>query len=467
MDAGIRDELRGIDLGDKRLNNRSGNILEALAANPEASVNASHSDWAETQAAYRFFNNENVTPEKILEPHFQASVRRIREQPVVLLAQDTTELDFSDHPAQDLRSLNVESRRGVYMHLELALTPDRLPLGVMSAETYDRDPATLGTRAERKFAPIETKESFRWLQGYRRACELAASCPETQVVSVADAEADIYEVFLEAQQQAEPRADYVIRLCENRSTPERNPEVSAYTYHKIYDELAGAPLLATIEIDLRATPKRKARRATLEIRATTVTIKPPFDRPHLPTLTHNMILAEEINGPEDGTDVCWRLGTTLPIETLAQTQQVIDYYKARWIIETYFRTLKTGCKVEEIQLETKARLLNCLSLYLIIAWRVLHTTHLGRVAPDVSCEAYFADYEWKPIWRIVKKTNLPPKPPKLGEFIKLLAALGGYNNRPSEPPPGPQAIWIGIRRMLDFVEAWLTFGPEARGDVCK
>ncbi|PQO26784.1 transposase, partial [Blastopirellula marina] len=130
MGGRIADELGGIDLGDKRLNARSAKILEALATNPEVSVNAAHDEWAETQAAYRFFNNENVTPEKILEPHLQATIRRICERPVVLIAQDTTELDFSDHPAKGLRSLNVEARQGLYLHLALALTPDRLPLGV-------------------------------------------------------------------------------------------------------------------------------------------------------------------------------------------------------------------------------------------------------------------------------------------------------------------------------------------------
>jgi len=460
MCEGIAEELAGIDLGDQRLNRRSVKIIEALAANPEASVNGAVEGWTDTHAAYRFFSNDNVTPEGILEPHFEATVCRMREHPVVLLVQDTTELDYSDHPAQGVRCLNRKQRLGMYLHVDLAVAPDRLPLGVTAVETFDRSPESLGTKSQRKAQPIEAKESGRWLRGMRRAAELAERCPDTQIVSVADREGDIYELFLDVQQSAS-RADYVIRLYENRSTPERNRAVSRRTYHKAFDALARSPRRATFEVDLPATPKRKARRALLEIRAQTITLKPPNDRPKLPTVTLNMVLAQEVGGPGDGTDVCWRLGTTLPIDTLEQVLLVVAYYQARWVVETYFRTIKSGCRVEEIQLETKDRLLKCLSMYLIIGWRILYLTHLNRVSGDLPCTAVFADHEWKPVWRVTTKTPLPPTPPRLDDFMRLLTRLGGYNNRPGEAPPGPQPVWIGLRRMLDLSSAWLAFGPES------
>ena len=99
--------------------------------------------------------------------------------------------------------------------------------------------------------------------------------------------------------------------------------------------------------------------------------------------------------------------------------------------------------------------------YKIIAWRVMHVTVLGRECPDLSCEAVFAQEEWKSVWQIVEKEPPPPQPPRLGEFIPVLAQLGGYNRRSQDHPPGAQAIWVGIRRMTDFALAWLTFGPSA------
>ena len=133
-------------------------------------------------------------------------------------------------------------------------------------------------------------------------------------------------------------------------------------------------------IELSQTPNVRARQATLEVRALTVRVKPPNDRNSLPVITHNVILVREVNGPGDGTDVEWLLMTTLPIDTVAEILCVLDYYVARWTVETYFRTLKTGCQVEKIQLETKPRLLNCLALYNIIAWRILYLVHLNRTS---------------------------------------------------------------------------------------
>jgi hypothetical protein len=388
----------------------------------------------------------------------------MQQYPVVLIAQDTTELDYTDHPTRDALCLNQEERYGLYQHVQLAVTPDGLPLGVVATECHDRDPQTLGKQPRGPREPIEEKESFRWLQGYRQACRLAEQCPATQVISVADREADIYDIFLDAHARTALKADYLIRAHEDRSTPERNTAVSRRTYHKVRDEVAQSPVRLEYTLELCQTPKRAKREATLTMRALSVTVKPPNDYwKGAPSITHNVILVEEVDGPDDGSAISWLLVTTLPIDTNEAVLRAVDYYQARWIVETYFRTLKTGCRVEKIQLETKARLLNCLAFYNIIAWRILYLTYLNRTCPDLPCTAVFADHEWKPVWRVVQKQPLPKTPPKLNEVIRLLTHLGGYNNRRTEAPPGPQPLWVGLRRMLDYSEAWLTFGPEAGG----
>lgn len=467
MSQGIGDELRGIDLGDKRLNQRGRNVIESLAANPEASINATMNGWGDTQAAYRFFNNKRVTPEQILKPHRQATIARMREHgSVVLVIQDTTELDYSDHPARDARCLNLNQRYGFYQHVQLVITPEQLPLGVVATKSFDREPESLGKEKTQKYKQaIEDKESFRWLEGYRNACDLAVQCPETQVISIADCEADIYDIFLDAQHRSGPKAEYIIRAYEDRSTPELDRAKSRRTYHKVFDQLERSPLLVTHTIELSATPQRKARQAQLEVRAIRTAVKPPNHRPGLDVITHNVILVREVNGPGDDTEVCWLLVTTLPIETVDEILKVVDYYAARWTVETYFRVLKVGCQVEKIMLETKSRLLNCLAMYHIIAWRILYLTYLNRTCPDLPCTSVFADHEWKPVWRVVQKSALPKSPPRLTEFMKLITHLGGYNNRAKEPPAGPQPIWIGLRRMLDFSIAWLAFGEAEKSYV--
>jgi hypothetical protein len=461
MCEGIADEVRGIDLADERLNKRSVKIMESLASNPEASINAACGGWSETIAAYRFFDNASVTPEQILQPHREATKRRIREHSVVLAVQDTTELDFTAHPPKDARCLNAENRFGLYEHVHLAVTPDKLCLGVVGSESFDRAPETLGNSAERSTTlPIEQKESFRWLQGYRLACELAVECPQTQIVSVADCEADIYDIFVDAQQQSGVRADFIIRAKADRCTPERNPAAGPAVYRKVRDEVSQSKLRATRTIELSETPKREGRQAELEIRAITVQVKPPHERSRLPSVTYNVVLVEEVGGPGDGTDVSWLLITTLPIDTVDDILLIIDYYVARWAVEVYFRVLKTGCRVEDIQLETTHRLKNCLAFYKIIAWRVLYLTYLNRTCPTLPCDVVFDESEWKSVWRVVTKRPLPKRPPMLSAFMKLLTQLGGYNNRATEAPAGPLPIWVGLRRMTDFAMAWLAFGPQ-------
>lgn len=458
MCQGIGDEFLEIDLADRRLDQRSKALLETLAADPAASINAACNGWAETQAAYRFFDNDRVTPEAILRPHAEATRRRIGQQDEVLLLQDTTELDFTRHPPRDAGVLDRSYRFGYYDHTHLAVTPERVPLGVLRVELFDRTPESLGRAAERHADPIEAKESFRWLAGYRLACGLSAAYPATRIVSVADCEGDIYEIFLEARRHATP-ADFVIRARLDRATPEPDPEAGPWAYRKVRQEVADAPVIATRQLDLPATPKRAARAATLEVRARSVRVKPPHARAALGEVSYHAVLVQEVGGPGDGTDVGWLLLTSLPIDSVAEVLRVVDSYTARWTIEVYFRVYKTGCRVEEIQRETDHRLSNALMLYKVIAWRVMYLTYLGRGCPELPCDALFTAPEWQSVWRIVRDDPVPATPPPLVEFLALLGQLGGYNRRPCEGPPGPQALWVGIRRMTDFALAWERFGP--------
>ena len=338
MCDGIASELDGIDLGDKRLNGRSRLIIEALSADPEASCNAACDNWSDTLSAYRFFDNESIRAEDILKPHVDATRRRMQDHPVVLIAQDTTELDYSNHPPKDAQCLNYENRRGLYDHTHLAVTPEGVSLGVVGVEYFDREAEGLGQSKERSKLPIEEKESLRWLTGYRLACELARDCEKTQIVSVADREADLYDIFMESEKQAiePPRsADFIIRAKIKRSIPERDPDGGPHTYKKVRTEVSRSELRTTQTITLSRTPKRAAREATLEIRAIRVTVKPPHDRPGLMRVTYNVVLVEEVDGPGDDTDVSWLLITSLPIDTLDEIQLVINYYVSRWTIEVY------------------------------------------------------------------------------------------------------------------------------------
>jgi hypothetical protein len=465
----IEEELMDVDFGDRRLSKRCKLLLGRLATDPQASINGACHGWAESVAAYRFFNHEAVNEEKVLAPHRRATLRRMEQHPVVLLIQDTTELDYTreDLVVAGAGPLNEEERIGFLDHVQVALTPERLPLGVIRMQIWARDWETFRTCKERKYDPIETKESYRWVEGYREACRVAAEVPQTQIISVADSESDIYECFLEAQAAGtSPPAEWLIRASENRSLPERDEEAGPYCYRTLWDTMDQSPVLGTRRLKIPKTPKRKARKAKITIRAEKIHLRPPYRRGiRLPEIALHVILVREEKPPAGEEPIEWLLLTSLPIETLAEVLLVIGYYACRWQIEVFFRVFKTGCKVEQIQLEREERLRPCLALYKIVAWRVLYVTMLGREAPDLPCDVLFTAEEWKSAWMVCNDRKPPKRPPLLKVFLPMIAKLGGYNGRKHDGPPGPKAMWIAIRRITDFGLAWSTFGPKEKKRV--
>jgi hypothetical protein len=478
----VIEEMQSLDLPDKRLNHRLHVVLSHLAERPTASIPAACGGYAEMAAAYRFFDNDRATLDNILEPHIAMTRRRIAAQPVVVLAQDTTELDLT-RPEQQVRGagpLDTDARQGALLHMMHAFTPDGTPLGTLRATAWVRDedrPATTEERrAERRAAPIEDKESYRWLEMLELAGKEAGQYPETTFVCVADSEADIYEVFVAGATTARP-AEWIVRACQNRALqPAQDGDASERVAGQCLEkQVRSAPVLFTQSITVRGrTAKiacetrgrrqpRQSRPAEVEVRAAQVTLRPPH-RPDgkLPTVTLNVVVAREKDPPAGEPPVEWILLTSLPIESVEQVRQVIEYYCVRWMVEIFFRTLKSGCRVEERRFEQIDRLLTCLAVYLIVAWRTLYVCRLGRSCPEMSCETIFEPAEWKAVHRVVCNEPPPVEPPKLGAMVAMVAHLGGYVRHRGQSPPGPQTVWLGLQRTHDFALCWQRFGPDVK-----
>jgi len=218
----VTEEVKDVDLQDKRLNDRFAVVLDQLAGHPTASIPAACGGSTEMRAAYRFFDNEKVGFENVLQPHIEATCKRMADQPVVILAQDTTEIDLTRPEQQVVGAgpLDGNSRRGIFLHPLMGFTPDGTPLGIIYAEAWMRDdesPTPKSDReTQRKHTPLEEKESVRWLDTYRQAREQAEQIPETQSICVADSEADIYEVLEESQEEPQ-KLDWIVRACQNRA----------------------------------------------------------------------------------------------------------------------------------------------------------------------------------------------------------------------------------------------------------
>jgi hypothetical protein len=466
-------EMTTAELQDKRLNERLTRLLSDLGDRPTASIPAACGGHTEMTAAYRFFDNPKVTHGKVLEAHQAATQVRMAAQPVVLLVQDTTEANLT-RPHQQVQGagpLDGGARRGAFMHAMEAFTPDGTPLGAVSVEFWTREDQAQEQSAQdktrqRSKLPIEQKESFRWLTGLRKAREVAQELPQTQFVCIADSDADIYDLFVEPRGQ-QP-VDWLIRAFRNRSV--ETPADATET--RLREQMLAEPVRFTQRIIARErVPKtscetrkrrvaRKRRTARVQVRAARVTLRSP--KRSLPPVSVNVVLVSEPNPPAGEVAVEWILVTTLPIQTREQVRQILRYYRVRWMIEVLFRTWKSGCRVERRRFEHLDRLLPCLALYWIVAWRVLMVCRLGRGRPEMDCEAILEPSEWQSVWVMTQQKPVPSQPPTLGVMMRLIAQLGGYVNRPNRTdPPGPQTLWLGLQRMYDLAWAWDTFGPGA------
>ena len=469
----LEQEVAGVELGDKRLNDRLGAVLLAFGKAPHLSIPAALGGRNEVEAGYRLFAHPEVTPEKILSPHFAATRARVRTTDVCLLVQDTTEVELT-RPKQQVKGAGpmcTDSQFGAFWHPLMAFHPAGVPLGTLWEKHWTRNEIdTASTPAEKrkrlKQTPIEDKESIRWIEGLRVAREVAEESPDTQCILVCDSEADIHEFFAEPRHTSHGRAlDILVRGCHSRATTTKGTT--------ILDAVRATPCRYTATIQVKGhtpttpaeTRKRKTERtprtAQVEVRVCSVTLPSPrrSDR-QLPPVAVNVILVEEVSPPSGQDPIQWILLTTLPIVTDEQIRAGVNYYCGRWGIEVFFKTLKSGCRIEERQFEYLHRELNAIAVYTIVAWRVMALCRLGRECPDLSCEVLFETSEWKSVYLIVEKKPLPEKPPTLNQLIRMIALLGGYVPRKSTEP-GTQTLWIGLQRMHDFANCYETFGPNA------
>lgn len=435
----LSDELSDLDLGDARLNRRACTLIETLAQHPEKSIPAACGGWQETKAAYRLFDSETVTAQALLEPHRRCTLERMMAHPTVLCIQDTTEIDYTGkNDIQGLGSLNYENRRGLYLHPTLAVTPERLPLGIFDCWSWTR--------------PLEEcKESLRWLEGYQRLCEaqqyLWEQAFDTRLVYLADREADLFEIYAEHQCQLsrqEQAADWLIRARHDRNTE---------TGEKLWVKVETAPELGRVEFDLPASKNRKARKIVQSLQAARVTLRAPQGHAETQLIEVTVLLAREIDPPDGDSPVEWKLLTNLEVTRLDQAEQMLSWYLCRWPVEIFFRILKSGCKIEDLQLEKLERLEPAILLYMLIAWRVLFLTMVGRECPELPCNLVFDDEEWKAVYIVSQKKSPPDTPPTLNQITRMIAGFGGFLNRAGDGLPGPQTIWTGLQRTKDFTLA--------------
>lgn len=475
MAANIKNELAGIDLGDERRNRRIAKLAASMAASPTESLRAACGGWAEAIAGYRLLHSESVTPEIILEAHQAATLERARLSQRLLLIQDTTELDYTNHKAlQGVGRLDAQTRRGFYAHGHLLVDEDTgVAMGLISSHIWTRDPET--KESKHKQVPFEEKESYRWFDGYLKGCALAAAQPNSEVIVMGDRESDIYEIFAERQRRestGEPWAHVLIRAGRDRALlKEDETEEKAKEKARLFARVRQGRELGTYQVIVsdkdqirklkgnNRVTRREGRKATLQVRAVRVTLKPPH-RKHggkLPPVELWAVGAFELNVPAGQEPIEWFLLTSLPVETFAQAERVIFTYTQRWKIEEFHRILKSGCRVEQINLRDKESLLPAVALNFIVAWRILYLRDFRRAQPELCCTNFFTSEEWRAA-SIIHRRAIGKDPPTLAEMVDMVGKTGGYMGRKKDPSPGPECLWRGLGKLSCYVDMGRALG---------
>ena len=424
--------------------------MERLSHAPNASVPEATENGSEAQAIYRFWSNPKVTVSAILNSHIDGTLSRAQGCETLLAIQDTTDLDYTSHRATEgLGYLNQTKQQGIKVHSTFGVSGEGLPLGLLDQHCWVRAQAPQPKKgrkaAERaRNKPIEEKESYRWLSCLESVQSKVA--PTTQLVQVADREADIFELF------AQPRAahsELLVRAKTNRTVK--------HELGKLFPALAASAVVAEITVNVRRTPQRPARCARVTIRAMQVTIEVPEYlarlKPELCAIELNALLVEERTPPSDGgKPICWKLLTSLPIDSFEQATQAVRWYSYRWLIERFHYTLKSGCKIEDLQLQQKSRLLKALATYSIVAWRLMAMTYQTRLTPAANCEIIFKPEEWRLLRRKFVPKSRAKKPPTLHQATIWLAKLGGFLDRKGDGEPGIKTLWRGYTKLQHLLE---------------
>jgi hypothetical protein len=457
--AGIRNEFTNLSLGDARLSARAQAIADAIAASPGNSFPHQEITVAGREALYRFFSNAKVTMEGLLEGHKRATLARLKGRPVIRVVHDSTSFEFRGD--RDGLGVLLGNKMGFKGHFSLAITADeaREPLGILAVSTLVRRDTASHRRlpmAQRnkmtRAKPRSEKESSRW---ERQALAIADDLPaETRAIHVMDQEADSFVMLAELTRAG---VDFVVRGSPQRRT--MDGLVAKDLLEHVPSHLFRSVRLSTREQKpggslSRTRRPRIEREAHLEIRWGTVTLPGGHQLDYPVTeIGLNAVHVFEPSPPPGEEPVNWMLFTSEVVHTLEDATAVVDHYRARWVIEEYFKALKTGCAIEKRQLTSYDSLTRALALFVPIAWQLLALRHLSRVEAERDASSLFDGEQLLLLAALMKKHRLILREPSsIRDVMLAIAALGGHIR--SNGDPGWQVLGRGYTRFIEAEAVW-------------
>lgn len=436
-------------LPDARLNARLQQLLLHFDNKPLDAIPQAMNDCHQAKATYRFLSNERFDANDLLAGLTSVTVSKLRGQSVVYVAHDTTTFSYSSLKyTTGLGSISdSETARGILCHSSLALQSNGVALGLLHQHYWVRDELPLSPPPLRS---SQDKESVKWLHGVEAAESALADLGEAErprLIHLMDREGDIYEVLDKIVSLGHGA---IIRRYQARQVEESPGDAD--------QALGRAPLVARLTLKLKAGHGCPARTAVVELRSRRLTLRPPGRRRRRGQgLPWTMVEVREVEVPAGVAEpIHWLLWTTAPARTKKQIVQVIAGYTLRWRVEDLHLTWKQGCRVEQLQLETCARLQKALVLYAGVAVRILRLRDLARREPAASCTEVLTEEEWQVLYvhATGKAVSSSLAVPTVLEVTKWLGRLGGHLGRKRDGLPGVRTLWRGWRDLSLLVAGY-------------
>ncbi len=407
-------EFGDAPLGDKRLSDRLIGIAADKAMNPCSTYSgATGGDWPKVKAYYRLIDKPDdsaVTMSNILLPHREQTIRRMKAENTVLCIQDGSDLNFNKlDQCEGLGVIGSNQTgaisRGLHMHSMIAVNTEGLPLGILRSECTAPELKSKDDKRPASAIPIKEKKTFCWIEGVRDSMDLKARMPHTSIVNIMDREGDFFEMF-DDQHCKSPSVNLLVRAKHDRATTGE---------HKLFKTARESPTQAQIEIKVprkssrskkskqNAQAKRPMRIAKVSIRYLQVEINPPWNLKDKNSIKIQVVHVREDKPPANTDRLEWFLLTTINIKSIDDALNCVKWYCLRWRIEDWHRVLKSGCKVESLAHRTAERQKRAVGINMVIAWRIMLMTLLGREVPELPPEVMFSDIEIKVLKAYAKK----------------------------------------------------------------
>src|SRR6266498_2651027 len=422
-----------LDFGDVRRNERFVTIINNVSSQPGASIPKQNRSWYDTKATYEFFKNKDVSIEALRKAMMQYGATKAADEMTLLIAHDISNISYNDLRADGLGYLDNKEGRGILCYSSIATTTEGLPLSLLYQHTWTRPLEELGKSNKRKQLAFEDKESYRWYEGMSEVNELLGK--GVRKIHIADREADVYELFFHAY---ESNTDLLIRARHNRSLSNGS---------HLWDSIAEQPVAATVDLDIRDKTGKKKLKVGAEVRYHPVEIlRPQNNKNSYESVALTAIDIKEKSSEQD--IIHWKLLTTLEVNNTTDVLQCVKWYTCRWLIERFHYVLKSGTKIEELQLKDAESLQKAIAVYSMAAFRVMQLVYESRHHPEVSCEVVLTKAQWKTLYMLIHGNNqIPKQPPSLQQAVMWIGRLGGHLGRKSDGPPGLKTVWQGYQQL--------------------